>query len=201
MKIIMQMGREFDSVRDELASLGRDIEKAASAGLATGGKIAAGKVVRDYLSGQRLGLKRRSGGLARELGSWMAAPNEVVVGIPDGSTVDRYKWLLGDEQMTIKPKGVSRFLAIPIGENLTGTGVPTYSSPYDVDDGYFIKSKGGQLLFGRKNGKRGKFRPLFVLVTSVFVQGTGALYDGVMESLDDIADAIEDSIGKIKDVN
>ena len=199
MKIIMQMGREFDSVRDELASLGRDIEKAASAGMATGGKIAAGKVARDYLSGQPL--KRRSGSLARELASWMDGPLDLVVGIPEGATVDKYKWLLGDEQMTIKPKGVSRFLAIPIGENLTGTGVPTYSSPYDVDDGYFIKSKGGQLLFGRKIGKRGKFRPLFVLVTSVFVQGTGALYDGVMESLDDIADAIEDSIGKIKDVN
>ena len=198
MKIIMQMGREFDSVRDELASLGRDIEKAASAGMATGGKIAAGKVARDYLSGQPL--KRRSGGLARELGSWMAAPLEVVVGIPDGSTVDRYKWLLGDEQMTIRPKH-GRYLSIPIGENLTGTGVARFTSPRQVEDGFFLKSKRGQLLFGRKNGKRGKFRPLFVLVTSVFVQGSGAFYDGVMASLDDIADAIETEIGKIKDVN
>jgi len=90
MKIIMQMGPEFNRVRDELASLGRDIEKAASAGLATGGKIAAGAVARDYLSGQPL--KRRSGGLARELGSWMDGPLDLVVGIPDGSTVDRYKW-------------------------------------------------------------------------------------------------------------
>jgi len=83
----------------------------------------------------------------------------------------------------------------------SGTGVARFTSPRQVEDGFFLKSKRGQLLFGRKNGKRGKFRPLFVLVTSVFVQGSGALYDGVMASLDDIADAIETEIGKIKDVN
>ena len=197
MLITIQLGPEYNRVRDELLALGRDIEAAASKGMATGGKIAVGKTARDYLSGQSL--KRRSGGLARELASWMTGPLHLVVGVPDGSTVDRYKWLLGDEQMTIRPK-TGRFLAIPIGENLTGAGVPKYSSPRQVEDGFFVESK-GQLLFGRRNGKRGKFRPLFVLVTSVFVQGTGALYDGVMESLDDIGKAIEDSIGRIKDVN
>ena len=198
MKIIMNMGPQFDSVRKDMLALGRDIEQAASVGMATGGQIAAGNVARDYLSGQAL--KRRSGTLARELDSWMDGPLHLVVGVPDGSTAEPYKWLLGDEQMTIRPKN-ARFLTIPIGENLTPSGVPRFSSPRQVDDGFFIKSKGGHLLFGRKNGKRGKFRPLFVLVTNVFVQGTGALYDGVMDSLDDIADAIEDSIGKIKDVN
>jgi len=198
MLITIQLGPEYNRVRDELLAIGRDIEAAASKGMATGGQIAVGKTARDYLSGQQL--KRRSGGLARELASWMDVPLHLVIGIPDGSTVDRYKWLLGDEQMTIRPKK-GRFLAIPIGENLTGAGVPTYSSPRQVEDGFFLKGKGGQLLFGRRNGKRGKFRPLFVLVTSVFVQGTGALSDGVMASLDDIGKAIEDSISKIKDVN
>jgi len=197
MLITIQLGPEYNRVRDSLLALGRDIEKAASDGMATGGKIAVGKTARDYLSGQAL--KQRSRSLARELDSWMPGPLHLVVGVPDGSTVDRYKWLLGDEQMTIRPK-TGRFLAIPIGENLTGAGVPKYSSPRQVEDGFFVESK-GQLLFGRRNGKRGKFRPLFVLVTSVFVQGTGALYDGVMESLDDIGKAIEDSISKIKDVN
>lgn len=198
MKIVMQMGPGYKQVRDELLALGADIEQAASEGMAAGGHITAGAIARDYLSGQPL--KRRSGQLARELDSWMDAPLDLVIGIPDGSTVEPYKWLLGDEQMTIRPKK-GRFLTIPIGENLTSAGVPRYTSPRQVEDGFFLKSKGGQLLFGRKNGKRGKFRPLFVLVTSVFVQGTGALYDGVMASLDNIADSIEDAIGKIKDVN
>jgi len=52
-------------------------------------------------------------------------------------------------------------------------------------------------LFGFKRGKKGKFRPLFTLVKSVLVQGTGALYDGVMDSLDDIGGAIETEIGKV----
>jgi len=88
-----------------------------------------------------------------------------------------------------------KFLTIPIGENLTGTGITRFSSPRQVEDGFFVKSK-GRLFFGRKQGKRGKFRPLFVLVKSVFVQGSGALYDGVMDSLDDMSGAIEDQIAK-----
>jgi len=116
------------------------------------------------------------------------------VGVRENSAVDKYKWLLGDEQMTIRPKR-AKFLTIPIGENLTSTGAARYSSPRQRPDGFFIESN-GQLLFGYKNGKRGRFRPLFVLVKSVFVQGTGALADGVLANVDTIAAEIEKSLDK-----
>jgi hypothetical protein len=38
---------------------------------------------------------------------------------------------------------------------------------------------------------------LFVLVKSVFVQGSGALYDGVNDSLDDITGSMQSEIDKV----
>jgi len=166
---------------------------ACSAGLGKAVKFAAGNVIENYLSGQAL--KRRTGQLAREVDGWMAAELEGVVGVPETSTVSTYKWLLGEEEKTIVPRN-AKFLTIPIGENLTGAGVPRFTSPRQVPDGFFVSTK-GRLLFGTKRGKRGKFRPLFTLVKSVFVQGTGALADGVLESQDQMTDIIQEEIDKV----
>jgi len=184
------MGPGFESVVRDLGVMGRAVVEAAGVGLGKGVKFVADRVVSDYLTGQAL--KRRSGDLARSVDGWREAPLEGVVGVRPASAVDRYKWLLGDEEMMIVPKR-SKFLAIPIGEGLTASGVPRYSSPRQVDNGFFVKAS-GRLLFGYKRGKRGKFRPLFVLVKSVFVQGTGALYDGVEENLDEITKEMQTEI-------
>lgn len=192
MMIQLEMGPGFQQAAAELGSMGRHLLEATTEGLKKGVKLAAGKVASDYLSGQSL--KARTGALRRAVDGWMAGDFEGVVGVPDSSTVSKYAWLLGDEEKTIVPKN-AKFLTIPIGENLTGAGVARFSSPRQVPDGFFVKTK-GKLLFGYKRGKRGKFRPLFVLVKSVFVQGSGALYDGVMDSLDDMSGVIEDEIAK-----
>ena len=193
MIISLEMGPDFNATVEKLGSMGRAVLEACSIGLEKGANIAASNVVSDYLSGQSL--KRRSGQLAREVEGWMAGPLDAVVGVRGKSTVDKYKWLLGDEDKTITPKK-SKFLTIPIGEGLTSAGAARFSSPRQVPDGFFVKV-GGRLLFGYKKGKKGKFRALFTLVKSVFVQGTGALYDGVMDSVDDIAGSVETEIGKV----
>ena len=181
--ILLEMG-------PTIIAAGKDVAAACSEGLKQGAELAAGKVISDYLSGQSL--KRRTGNLARAVQSWSITPFEVVIGVKEASAVDSYKWLLGDEQKTIIPKK-GKFLTIPIGENLNPTGVAKFSSPRQVTDGFFV-NKGGRLLFGYKKGKKGKFRALFVLVKSVFVQGSGALYDGVMDSLDQITDCMQKQI-------
>ena len=56
---------------------------------------------------------------------------------------------------------------------------------------------GGRLLFGYKIGKKGKFRAMFTLVKSVFVQGTGALADGVLEKTDDGVGIIQGEVEKV----
>lgn len=196
MQISFELGPEFKRTVSELGDLGDQMLAAADAGLRQGGNIAVGVVRCDYLSGQAL--KRRSGLLGASVTSWSAGPLDVVVGIPEISPAGKYAYLLGDDTMHITPR-TGKYLAIPIGEGLTPSGVAQYSSPRQRPDGFFVRT-GGKLLFGYRNGKKGKFRALFVLVTSVMVQGTGALYDGVLDSVDDIGKEIETELGKIKDV-
>ena len=193
MFIQLEMGPGYRQAVEELGLMGRAVTAACSQGLKQGVKIAAGRVISEYLSGQSL--KRRSGNLARAIDGWLEGELEGVVGVKDDAGVAAYKWLLTDEQKTITPKK-GKFLTIPIGENLTGSGVARFSSPRQVPDGFFIQTK-GRLLFGYKKGKKGKFRALFVLVKSVFVQGSGALYDGVMDSEDDIANSMQKEIDRV----
>ena len=190
------MGPDFPATIASLGSMGRAVLEAADSGLAKGAKLAAGKVVSEYLTGQSL--KRRSGNLARSVDAWREGPLEAAVGVREASAVDRYSWLLGDEQKTIVPTK-SQFLAIPIGEGLTGTGRAKYDSPRQVEGGFFIRT-GGRLLFGIKHGKKGKFRPLFTMVKSVLVQGSGALWDGVNDSLDDITGSMQTEIDKVSEL-
>lgn len=192
MMIQLSMGPGFEQAAAELGGMGRALAKACSAGLSKGVKIAAGHVARDYLSGQAL--KRRTGNLARSLDGWMAAPLEGVVGVRSEAATAKYAWLLGDERKTIRPVR-AKFLTIPIGENLTSSGVARFSSPRQMPEGFFVRSKKG-LFFGYKRGKRGKFRPMFSLVKTVTITGSNALYDGVLASVDRISGSIDAEISK-----
>jgi len=190
MFIELKLGHDFRQTVGDLSRMGSDVLQAVSRELGKGAKFAAGNVKQNYLRGQSL--KRRSGNLARAVDGWLASPFDGVVGIQENAAVSKYAWLLSDEQKTIVPKK-SKFLTIPIGENLTMAGVARYSSPREVPNGFFVQT-GGQLLFGYKNGKKGKFRALFVLVKSVLVQGSGALYEGVNECVDKITENIQGKI-------
>lgn len=195
MMIQLELSTETQKTIVDLQSMGTNVAQAVSDGLLKGSQLAAAHVVENFLSGQAL--KRRTGRLAGAVEGRLLKPFEAVIGVHKRSDalVQKYKWLLGEEEMTITPKK-SKFLAIPIGKGLTKAGVARYKSPRDVPEGFFVKSKAGKLLFGIKRGKRGKFRPLFVLVKSVFVQGTGALADGVLESQDKMTEAIQTEVDK-----
>jgi len=190
--IELSMGPDFERTVAELSGMGKALVEAAGKGLEKGVKIAAGRVVKDYLSGQAL--KRRTGQLARSVDGWMAGPLEGVVGVQSRSGTSKYAWLLGGQTKMITPKR-AKFLTIPVGENLTGSGVARFSSPRQVPEGFFVRTK-GSLLFGHKRGKKGKFRALFALVKSVTIEGSNALYDGVTESLDEIAKVMESQIAR-----
>jgi len=196
MLIQLQLGPETQETIRTLGEMGRSVAAAIDEGLGVGAHVAAGNVNRNYLQGQAL--KHRTGNLARSVMGVLTGPGEATIGVPAGTAVDKYQWLLGDEQKTITPTR-GKFLAIPIGEALTGAGVTKekYQVPLrSITGGFFIRTKSGRLLFGYKNGKRGKFRPLFTMVTSVLVQGSGALFDGVEESIPDMTAAIQQSVEK-----
>ncbi|HIJ66811.1 MAG TPA: hypothetical protein HPP51_00810 [Planctomycetes bacterium] len=193
MIIQIEMGKDFENTLAELSSMGKDLSDAASKGLEKGVEHAATIVKRDYLSGQSL--ERRTSQLARSVDGWLADKFDGIVGVRRASAVAKYAWLLGDEVKKIVPRN-AKFLAIPIGENRTPAGATRFSSPRLVPDGFFVKTKSGRLLFGYKKGTRGKFRPLFTLVKSVTVFGSGALADGLLDSLDDICRLIKTEINK-----
>ena len=201
MMIQIEMGPDFPAVVASLGAAGQAVLEAADRGLNDGVKIAASNVVNNYLSGassKGYSLKSRSGDLARAVQGWMDGPLHGIVGTREASAVEHYKWQLGEDQFTILPKK-GKFLAIPIDRSLTDTGrlKGKYSGGLrSIEGGFFVKSK-GRLLFGIKQGKRGKFQALFTLVTSVLAQGTGALWDGVNDSLDDITDSMQSEIDKV----
>lgn len=190
MMVTLDMGSGFKDTVRELGAMGKAVRKAVTAGLGEAVKLAAGKVKAEYLSGQSL--KRRTGSLARSIDGWLKSETEGVVGVPSDSAVNKYKWLLGDETKTITPKK-GKFLAIPIGENLTAAGVARFKSPRDVKGGFFVRT-GGKLLFGYKKGKRGKFRAMFALVRSVTIKGSNALAEGVLASRDDMTKVIQSKV-------
>lgn len=195
MKIQIELGSGFNKVVSDLKAAGGKIKDACSRGLGKGGKFAATNVITNHLNGQDL--RTRTKNLKNAVDSWMEGQLDCVVGVRENSAVDAYKWLLGTEQKTITPKS-GKFLAIPIAEGLTPSGVARYGSPREVNDGFFFKGKSGGLFFGAQSGKtkRSKINVLFTFVKSVTITGSSALAAGVLESADNIAESISDEIGR-----
>ncbi len=138
MMIQIEKGAGFDLVVADLGAMGQRVLDGTSEGLAVGVEDTAAHIQANYLTGQAL--KRRSSMLANAVDGWLEGKLDGVVGVREGSGVEDYKWLLGDEQKTIRPKR-SKFLAIPIGEALTPSGVvkAKFASPRLVDDGVMDK--------------------------------------------------------------
>jgi hypothetical protein len=196
MQIQLEMGPEFQKTLAELGGMGDAVSRACGIGLGKVVIFAASHVVEKYLTGQYL--KVRKGDMRRAVKGWMIGDFEGIVGVQENSAVDKYAWLLGDEEKTIRPGPGKKFLTIPIGEALTPIG--TIKDEYShglraITKGYFVNSK-GRLLFGYKVGEKGKFRALFTLVQSVFIQGTGALIDYFLESIDNITGIIQEEVDK-----
>jgi hypothetical protein len=201
MMIQLELGPEFQKTLAELGALGGAVETAFSRGLGKAVVFSAAHVVQNYLTGQSL--KRRTGNLARYLTGWMIAPLEGVVGIPEKSAVDKYKYLLGDEDVTIRPKPGKNALIVPLpgSEALTAAGSSKWSTVKEAEQAlgtHIFRLRGKNVLgYVRGSGKRCKFRALFALVKSVFVQGSGALIDGVLDSQDQMTDILQEEIDKV----
>jgi hypothetical protein len=195
MQISFELGTEFQKAVSDLSDAGVRLRAGVNAGIAEGIDAVGQKIAAGRLTGQDLAV--RTGNLRRAVKGWMSGDLAGVIGVMPDSAVDHYKYLLGDEQVTIRPKK-GKFLSVPLPDALTAAGVlkPEYSQGLrNIDGGFFIRSK-GQLIFGKHAGKtkRSKFLPLFVMKTQVTVKGRNSLYDGVMENLGIITDTITDRI-------
>ncbi|MGH2271391.1 hypothetical protein ACQ9LF_06290 [Anaerohalosphaeraceae bacterium U12dextr] len=212
MKVMLEIPQSTHRTVEAMISMGDNFGLALEHGLHRAVHHAAAQTARRHLSGQSL--RRRTGSLARALTGWRIAKYQAMVGIQDQSAVNAYAWLLGDEIKTIVPTQ-GKYLAIPIGQNLTKAGVARYDSPRSVPGGFFLKTKSGKLLFGIMDGagnqsrirsktrKTARFVPLFVMKESVTIKGTGVLAKGVLESVSDMTQIIQEEletiIGSIKE--
>lgn len=149
------------------------IAQRLASGLAAAAEEIAGDIV---LRAVEAGLQSRTGSLLGSVGSWPAEGDgqlTVYVGVPDDSPAARYSYLLGEQYRVIRPQG-HKYLAIPIGENLTGAGVARYASPRQVDDLVFRGRTAGIL-------QEERYVPLFALVEEVTIVGRG-VFEAAIEA-------------------
>ncbi len=181
---------------------GRNLRPAVTDGLRSMVDAGAEHIRQNLLTNQSL--KVRTGHLRQYTQGWMESDLVGVIGVVENSTVEHYKWLLGDnpenQPKTIRPKN-AKYLAIPLKEALTGSGVVKgeFDRPLKEIRQYdtaIFPSKAGQLLFWYRRGKtdRSKWRPLFALKRSVEVYDTGAIVDGVDEKLGDMTKILNDKL-------
>jgi hypothetical protein len=203
MQILLELGPEFQKTLAELRILGNTVPSAVTDGLGEAVVFAAANVVEKFMTGQVL--KRRTGLLAKNTQGWMVNDYEGIIGVRPKQGSDKYAWLLGDEQFTILPGPGKHALIIPIpgSEALTSDGASKWSSVKEAENALgadIFRLKGKNVLgYIRGKSKLSKFRPLFILVKSVFVQGTGALADGVLESTEKMTDLIQEKVDKVVD--
>lgn len=201
--VTLEIPQSTQKTVEAMSVMGDNFGRALDHGLHRAVLHAAAHTARQHLTGQTL--RRRTGNLARALTGWSVAKYQAMVGVKDQSAVDAYAWLLGDDTKIIRPRK-GKYLAIPIGANMTAAGAAKYDSPVFVPGGFFLRSKSGKLLFGVRDGvgnqsrigsktrKTARFVPLFVMRESVTIKGKGALAKGVLESVPAMTDIIQQAI-------
>lgn len=137
------------------------------------------------------GLLGPTGSLAGTAGAWPDASDELgwYIGVPDDSPARRYAWLITGEVKTIVPKG-HRYLAIPIGENLTGAGDARFSSPRDVV-GLVFRGRTAGIVTGDD------YTPLFALVESVTIAGRNVLEPTVEQERTRITESVQQAVDEL----
>lgn len=193
MEVIIETGNSWRAFEKDMGAMGRAVFMVMSEGLKDGAADVAGHIQENYLSGQAL--RSRSGMLHKRVTSWMVNAVTAAIGIPDTRVVGAYAWLLTDEEKTIRPKR-GKYLAIPIEEGLKKSGMPKYDSPRDAPDGFFFRS-GGQLFMGRRNGKKGRLRLLFVFKRQVTIKGRNVLVNATNDKVDAIGEKIQKAIDAV----
>lgn len=169
MKMEIKLGIGYDRLKKALDRAPQAFQDGIGQALSGILDEVSGDVARDAAQHNRTGTLARS--IHAYSDNWRALSGYIGIGNKTGA--EKYGFQLTDETKTIVPEG-HPYLAIPIGDNLTGAGVARASSPRQILDGFFFTSKKGNLLFGVR-GAAGGVEPLFALKESVTVTGFGSL--------------------------
>lgn len=115
-------------------------------------------------------LKVRTGKLRQSIGSRVVFNEQGIAGIV-GSGVRTGKRMIyaniHETGGTIRPKR-KKWLTVPLANALTPSGAPKRPSARDWNNTFILRTKSGQLLIVRKDGKK-RITPLYVLKKSVSI--------------------------------
>ena len=166
-----------EAMREQLRAINDNLDKypklaipAAKKGLRTFGVLFQNKFTKESLSG-RPGVQRRSGDLAKSFSATVEDSGKgmrlVVWSRSKYAALQEYG-TAGMPGGVLRPKN-GKYLAIPMGPALTGTGVARWKSPKDGPQLEFLRSKSGKAFLARMEG--GKLVIYYALVKSVKIEG------------------------------
>ena len=122
------------------------------------------------------------------------------VGVLAQSPAAKYAGLL-EQGGDITPSG-HPYLAIPIGDALTPSGVPRYLSPRDVRGGRFVRTRSGKLFYGMpRSYGRGKNRVaglniMFLMVRRVRIPAKHWLSRGAAANIGDFIRNVNETLAE-----
>ena len=196
--------QKFRAFEIAMRKMPKETSAAIGRGLTTGLHQTAGAVRRRVGNGSIL--KRRSGHLTDAIKAYKDNPGDFYgyIGVGNDTTVAPYAYLLGEKDLVLI-EAKDKLLTIPIGAGLTESGVARYDSPRDVPDGFWFKSKAGNILFGRtvpgfsffgRATTKGHLEILFIGKESVIVETSGILPDVIEERIPNMHRSIKKEIMK-----
>ena len=199
MRISLELGPGFQQTLASMSAIGHNIAAATSRGLAKAVEFGANHVVQYQLMGQVLNPRTRN--LAKAVQGWKDSDFEGIIGVREGSAVEKYKYLLGGgPDFPIYPKAGHRLLSIPMDDAKTGAGVlkEEFSVGLKNIEGGRFQEVGGRLFFVKRAGKTDRSRLMFLfrMVPSVMAHPTDALANGALIATDGMTDILQAEIEK-----
>mgnify|MGYP006912916076 CR=1 FL=1 len=181
-------------------ALGHLAEETLAAALARGLvaalQQAAGEV--QLLASER-GIQSRSGALLNSISGWPDGEGALSgrVGVSEDSPARKYAALLTKDG--IRPT-TKKALTIPIGANLTGSGVARYATVADLEaafPGQVFRPRNSDAICVATRTRSGEQAVEAYFLLRQHVEGVGALEDGVEGSAAEMAALIQDEVDQV----
>ena len=192
MDLVVNIPVETQRVEAALGALADEaLQGALAAGLAEAAEYLAGAIVAQAVAD---GITPRSpAGLLTQVGQWPGSAAEGLtyyVGVPDASPVARYAYLLTEADKHIVPLG-HKYLAIPVGPNLTGGGLPRLHSPRELGPDIVWRGRTAGLMVGDR------YEAWFALTPEVWIFGRGSMERAAEDGLAEMIDTVQRRVDEL----
>ena len=149
-------------------------------------------------SGGNVPVGLRSGTLRQSVTSKRDEPLSGFVGVTRGPATQYAPVILGDRDVTIRPKN-AKHLWIPVESNRSRRGGAKVTPREAMGrEGFFLKRSSGGGMVGLQENSEGQVRLMFVLKKEVTIHGTDALRLGVRDKQQRIRELLTGAIDELE---